>query len=68
MFGSFIDDGKEWSLMEWNGKVRNGMDSCVSFYCLGLNNISGWNGKIYKSSFPFLSFYFVSVFFIYIKL
>ena len=68
MFGSFIDDGREWSLMEWKGNVRNGMYSYMSLYCLGIYNISGWNGKIYKSSFPFLSFYFVIIFFMYIKL
>ena len=58
MFGSFIDDGKKWSLMKWKRKVRNGVDSYMPFNCLEVYNINGWNGKVYKFYFPLLPFSF----------
>ena len=46
-------------------KGEEWVDSYMPLYYLGVYNISEWNGKTYKSYFPFLSFYFVNMFFMY---
>ena len=36
MFGRLLENGEEWSIIEWNRKMKNGIDNCMLFYCLGV--------------------------------